>query len=369
MKRLLVLFLVVVAAVALAGVYLPSDAATIGSTNISRQALDSDLSAIAGSPDYTCFLSEERELSGGSPVAMLGAGTSSAKGGVYDTTFVDDWLGSMITDRVAAQAAARDGLSITAADLTTAKTVLERRVTRVLSTYASDVGAPARGCGGSAAAVVSSVPKWFASEETRAEAAQDVLDARSAGGGLTSRALASYFSKHRSSFDQDCISVIVVKSKSAASKAETAISSGTSFATEAAAASITTETGAEGGVAGCGLLAGTFLAPGVSSLKVGGVSSPVSGDGVYWVVQLTKRTVESLTAERSSVMTAMLTSGETKADATLTKDLKGVTLSVDPRYGSVAPGHVTLVLPPAAPPKTDVLSATVDAPKLTAASS
>lgn len=369
MKRLAILFLVVAAAVVLAGVYLPSDAATIGSTGISRQALDSDLSAIAQSPDYTCFLSEERQLSGGAPIPLLGAGTASAKGGEYDTAFVDDWLGSMITDRLAAEIAQRQGLSITSGDLATAKAVLARRITRVLSTYASDLGSSEAGCGGSAAAVFSTLPKWFVTEETHAEAAQDVIDAHAAGGSLTRAGLTSYFAKHRASFDQDCISVIVVKSRTAARKVEKALSSGTSFAKEAASASITTQTGAAGGVAGCGLLAGTFLATGVSSLEVGAVSAPVSGDGVFWVVRLTKRTLESLASVRSTVVTAMLAAGESKADATLTRQLKHITLSVDPRYGSISPGHVTLVLPPAGPPATDVLSAPANTPRLTAASS
>lgn len=368
MKRLLVLFVAVAAAVALAGVYLPSNAATLGQVKISRQALDSDLSAIAQSPDYTCFLSEERQLSGSSPVPMLGAGTPSVKGGVYDTAFVDSWLGSMITDRVVGGIVARDGISVSVADLSAARSVLKRRVTHVLSTYARDVGSAAPGCGGSASAVLSSLPAWFVSEQTHAEAAQDVMDARAAGGGLTQAALTSYFHAHRASFDRVCISVIVVKTRTKARKVEAALAKGTTFAKEAAAASSTTQTGAKGGNAGCGLLAGTFLAPRVASLRVGGISAPVSGGGVYWVVRLTRRTVESLASERSTVVTSMLTTGQAKADAALTRALRHTSLAVDPRYGSISPGHVTLVLPPATPPRTDVPSAVAAAPTLTAAS-
>jgi len=219
MKRLAVLFLVVAAAVALAGIFLPSDAAVVGSVAISRQALDSDLSAIAQSPDYTCFLSEERQLAGSPPVPMLGAGTPSARGGVYAITFVDDWLGSMITGRVAGAVVAHEGLTITAADLGTAKAVLDRRIAHVLSTYARATGMRAPGCGGSAAAVRS-----------------------------------------------------------------------------------------------------------------------------------------------------RLAAGQANADATLTHALQATALEIDPRYGSVSPGHVTLVLPPSVPPATDVPSAVANTPRLTAAS-
>ncbi|MGH8979700.1 MAG: peptidyl-prolyl cis-trans isomerase [Acidimicrobiales bacterium] len=368
MKRLLALFLVVAAAVALAGIYLPSDAATVGSVRISRQSLDSDLSAIAQSPGYTCFLSEEREISGGSPVPMLGAGTASAKGGVYDTTFVDSWLGSIVTDHVATQLAAEERLSITTHDLAAAKAVLERRVARVLSTFASDSGSATPGCGGSAAAVLSTLPGWFVSDETHAEAAQDVIDARAAGGGLTGPALAAYYDAHRVSFDRDCISVIGVTTRSTAQKVEAALRSGTSFATEAALASATKSTSADGGVAGCGELAGTFLSAGLASLQVGAVTAPLQGDGGYWVVRLTKRIDESLASERPTVVTSMLAAGEKKADAALTGALKRTTVSVDPRYGAMSPGNITLVLPPSAPPGTDVPSAIANTPALTAAS-
>ncbi|HLW45822.1 MAG TPA: hypothetical protein VKR78_06370, partial [Acidimicrobiales bacterium] len=150
MKRLVALLVVVAALLVFAGLYLPSDAATVGATSVSRQALDSDLSAIAGSPDYTCFLSEERQLSSGKSLPFLGAGSASAKGGVYDATFVDDWLGSMITDKVTARMVARDGLEVTASDLSVARGVLVRRIDELLGTYARDAQLPAPSCGGSA---------------------------------------------------------------------------------------------------------------------------------------------------------------------------------------------------------------------------
>jgi len=139
MPRLLALLVAVAGVAVLAGIFVPSQAASVGSGGASRQTLDSDLSAIAQSPNDTCFLSEERELDGERPLGLLGAGTPSPLGGVYDVTFVDDWLGSMITERPAEEIAQRRDLVVTAADMVTARAVLERRISRVLSTYARGI--------------------------------------------------------------------------------------------------------------------------------------------------------------------------------------------------------------------------------------
>jgi hypothetical protein len=368
MKRLVALLVVVAALLVFAGIYLPSDAATVGATSVSRQALDSDLSAIAGSPDYTCFLSEERQLSSGKNLPFLGAGSASAKGGVYDATFVDDWLGSMITDKVTARMVARDGLEVTASDLSVARGVLVRRIDELLGTYARDAQLPAPSCGGSARAVLASLPAWFAGEQIRAEADQAVLDAHAVGAGLTTGAVSSYFARHRRTFDRDCLDAVVVKSKSAADKVEAALSRGASFALEAEAASITSQSAAAGGSVGCGFVDGTFLATAVAKLVVGGVAPPVSGDGLYWVVKLASRTAVPLRTVRSTVVTAILHAGQARADAELTAALRSTGMGVDPRYGTPSPHRLTLVLAAPSPPASAQVSLSANLPKLTAAS-
>jgi hypothetical protein len=366
-KRLLVLLVAVVATVVLASAYLPTSAATVGGTSISRQSLDSDLSAIAGSPDYTCFLSEERQLAGERPLPLLGAGSPSASGGVYDTTFVDDWLGSMITGQVTGRLVADARLRVTAADLAVARAVLSRRITDVLDQYASDTEGPAA-CGGSGSAVLASLPAWFVREQTRAEADQAVLDARAAGSGLGAGQVAAYYATHQRTFDRYCLSIIVVDSVPAAGQAAAAIDSGTSFATEAAAASTTAATGSRGGVAGCGILAGTFLAPHVAELAVGTVSKPFAASGRFWLVEVTSRTTVPLPSVRSRVETAILAAGATRANAEVDAGMKRAAVTLDPRYGTLAAHRITLIVPPAAPPPGAMLSVGADTPTLTAAS-
>lgn len=368
MKRLAALLVLVAAAVVLAGLFLPSPAATVGTSSISRQSLDSDLSAIASSPDYTCFLGEERQLSGTGTLPFLGAGTASARGGVYDSAFVDGWLDSMITDRVVAQVVSRRGLQVTAADVSVGQTLLSRRISQVLDQFASDSGSAQPSCGGSGAAVLSSLPGWFVTEQSRNEADEALLDARAAGAGLSAPAVAAYFRSHRTTFAKDCLDIIVVKSRKTAEAVETALAGGATFAHEAATESITQNSAAAGGVAGCGMLAGSFLSASVAELAVGQTSAPFSGEGVYWVVKLTSRTQSPFASVRSTVVTSIIDAGQQRADAELTAALHRTAVTVDPRYGTVAPRRLTLVKPPAVPPVSALLSPSADQPAVTAAS-
>ncbi len=367
MKRLVVLLVAVAAAVVLAGLYLPSDAASVGPGTISRQSLDSDLSAIAGSSDYTCFLSEEHELSTGKSLPFLGAGTTSSKGGIYGAKFVDDWLGSMIDAEVAGRVVAERGLRVSSTDLSVARGVLVRQITAALDQYARDLGETEAGCGGSGQAVLASLPGWFVSEQIRAEAARDVLDAQAAGAGLSASAVAGYFERHSTSFDRDCLDIIIVRTSAEARKAETALSHGVSFTREAEIASVTTTSAADGGSVGCGLIGGTFLATAVGKVAAGGVTPPVHADGYYWVVRLASRSSVALGTVRATVVTAIVDAGQRGAEAEVAAAFRTSTIGVDPRYGSISPQHLTLVLGAPSPPPGAELSPSANLPTLTTA--
>jgi hypothetical protein len=371
MKRLLVLLVAVAAAVVLAGVFLPSNAATVGTTSISRQSLDSDLSVISRSSEYSCFLAEERQLAGDKAAPLHGAGTTAATGaatvgGIYGTTFTDDWLDSMITNKVTASVVARDGLRVPSSDVALGRSILSRRITEVLDEYAQDSESQEAGCGGSGAAVLGSLPGWFVADQAVAEGDQAVLDARAAGTGLGGSALARYYAAHGASFDRYCVSVIVVKTETAATGAQKALAGGESFADEAASASITGDSAADGGQAGCGLIVGTFLASELASAPLDTVTAPFSGEGVWWLAMVTQRTAEPLSTVRGTVVTAIIEAGQTRADAQVSAALKATGLSVDPRYGEMSAKKVTLIAPPPVPPTSALLSVAAGTPSATA---
>ncbi|MGH2927496.1 MAG: hypothetical protein ACRDL8_04780, partial [Solirubrobacteraceae bacterium] len=242
------------------------------------------------------------------------------------------------------------------------------RITDVLDTYARDAELPSPSCGGSGRAVLSSLPGWFVSEQERAEAQQGLLDARAAGSGLTDRQIATYFRHHRTSFDKDCLDVVVVQTSSAAQQVEAALARGASFSGEARTASITQSSAAAGGSVGCGYLEGTFLGTAVGKLAVSTVSPPVSADGYYWVVKLAGRSAVSLRTARPTVVTALLHAGQQRADKELIAALRSSKIAVDPRYGTTSPHSLTLVLPAPSPPPSAEISAVANRPKLTTAS-
>ena len=59
MKRLIVLLIVLAGGLAAAAFAVPSNAATVNGAAISQDQVNSDLSAIASSQDYQCFLNAE----------------------------------------------------------------------------------------------------------------------------------------------------------------------------------------------------------------------------------------------------------------------------------------------------------------------
>ena len=110
MKRFLVLLVVLAGGVAWAAFSIPSNAATVNGTNISQQDLNSDVSAIANSAYYQCYLNSEEYLSSeGSEEAppVLGAGTGQYAGDHPTATYC--LRGQLPRDRHRSRAGAAAG--------------------------------------------------------------------------------------------------------------------------------------------------------------------------------------------------------------------------------------------------------------------
>ena len=316
MKRIILLLLAVAACVGLAAYFVPSDAANVNGSSVSRRSLDRDLSAIASSGDFQCYLSQRQSLTDNRVVNLQveGASQTASATSVYATSFVDGWLSQMVQAKVAADLVDRRGVTVTAGDLALARTVLERRITDVLDTYAQSTGT-SPGCGGSGAAVLSSVPASFAAEQVRGQADQSILAARAVGAGLSTSQVQGYFAAHQSEFDRVCLSVVVVRTKAAAVLLQLAIKGGTPFAQVAKSSSITSTTGANGGAAGCTVLAGTSLSKPLQHLGLNQVSTPIPYNGVYLLAEVTSRTPSTFAAVRRTVTTVMLLAGQPRAEA------------------------------------------------------
>ncbi|MGH3262895.1 MAG: hypothetical protein ACRDNS_12945, partial [Trebonia sp.] len=112
--------------------------------------------------------------------------------------------------------------------------------------------------------------------------------------------------------------------------------------------------------AGCGSVAGTFLAPEVAHLERGAVSAPFHAEGVWLLVSVTKRTSLPLSGVRAEVVTAMLQAGQRREGAEVDAALKHSAVTVDARYGTAARHGVTLITPPALPPSNTLVSIAAD---------
>ncbi len=358
MKRLVLVLVVVAAGVAAAAFAVPRNAATVNGTGITQSALNSDLSAIAGSPSYQCYLLAQeavRTNGQGTLPAVQGAGA-----GTYSTAFTDYWLGQMVNAQVIEQAVAARHSTVTAADVSAARSDL----TASISSTIGEVSGTQLQCPVTASQVLASLPSSFVNEQVQLQAASEALLAPTSA-GVTETDLRRYFEAHQSHFDTLCVSGIIASSTATASQLRAEVESGTPFAQVARTSSTDTASAAKGGALGCFTPAEptyASLETDVGSLGVGQVTQPLAGgNGEYVLLEVTKRTPGSFSAVQSVVRKALLQSGEQHAGAVITAALRRSTVWVDPRYGTWTRRSATLgVVPPTSPPADTLLSPTVN---------
>ena len=126
MKRLLVLLLVLVGGLVAAAFLVPTNAADVNGTTISQQSLSSDVSAIAGSAPYQCYLNSQEYLSSngaGSLPTVTGAGKTENTGDHPTATsaFVATYLDTEIGHQLVQQVADSRNVTVTAAQLADAR--------------------------------------------------------------------------------------------------------------------------------------------------------------------------------------------------------------------------------------------------------
>lgn len=368
MKRLLLLLAVVAGGVVAAALTVPSQAASVNGATISRQTVNANLAAVGASSNYRCYIQAEAlvESEGASGVEVGGVGSNGGFNGTYDTGFADNTVDQLIADQLVYQQLAQKGFHLTPGDLAVGQTSLDQRIDQTLTDAAQLGGTGSVPCGGQAEAVLSTMPSWFVADLTKAEAAEDVLEAHAAGYALTPGALAAYYSVHHSQFDTVCVSDIVVANSAQATSIRQAIVGGSStFAAQAQANSLDTSTKSSGGSAGCAPLAGITLSSDLQHLAIGDVTQPISYEGNYLLLTITKRTPSSYGSVSSLVQSELLAAGQGRVQSDLTSALRHSNISADPRYGQVVPGSTALLSPPPSPPTSSLLSPTANVPGAT----
>jgi hypothetical protein len=356
-KRLIVLLIVLAGGLAAAAFVVPSNAASVNGVSISQQELNSDLSAIAGSAGYRCFLNGEEAVASGGETALpsidgsgqAGDGTSHPS---VSTGFAAYYLDTAIGHQLVLELAAARHLSVTPQELAEARTELSGQITAVLadvtgSQYACATGTTAKG-------VLATMPRSFVDKTVTFDATVNVLEEHTAGVGSSAADIEHYYDNHAAEFDTACFTVSEYSSQADAAAAAATVAAGTPFSTVAAQAE-------GGGPQGCDILYGvaSSLPAGsdLQSLALNTVSSPIAENGSYLLVEITKRTPTSFAKARTEVESAVEAAGATKAGTLIDAAEKAAHISVDRRYGVWS---ATRVLPPPSPAATDLLNRSVD---------
>ena len=355
MKRLIVLLIVIAGGLAAAAFAVPSNAATVNGASISQQQSNSDLNAIAGSPEYQCFLNAQEAVATGGQSALpsiTGAGQSDGSGShpTVTTSFASTYLDTAIGHQLILELAAKRHLQVTAQEISTAHAALVNQVTAYLQEVSSS---STFSCGSiTAQAVLASMPGSFIASNVRFDATVGVLEENVAGIGSSDADLERYFNANAAQFDTACFTVAEYSSQSDAAAAVAQVAAGTPFAQVAAAA-----TG--GGPQGCDILYGVAAelpsGTNLESLPLNTVSSPIAENGSYLVIEITKRTPTRFAKAKPEVESAVQNAGATKARTEVDAAEKAADVWVNARYGTWVPAQ-SEILPPTSPSTADLLN-------------
>ena len=378
MKRFLVLLVVLAGGLAWAAFSVPSNAATVNGSAISQQDLNSDVSAIASSAYYQCYLNSEEYLSSeGSAQAppVLGAGTGQYAGDhpTATTAFVASYLETDIGHQLLLQLAGERHVNVTQADLVTARSDLTEQISEVMSEILQtqegqniQYGCSLTGQALTGQQVLDSMPASFVDQQVQFVAEASALEEDLAGVGSSAADLQNYFSAHSARFDTACLTAAVYSSESAAQAGAAQVASGTPFATVAAGTSAS-----GGGALGCDVLSDliTKLPPAadLGSLATGVVSAPIDDNGTYVLLEITSRTPTPYSKAKTAVENAVQQAGATVTQKALASVERRSSVSVNPQYGVWVPVSAS-VLTPFTPPPSDVLNASANVPAAPAVS-
>ncbi len=374
MKWFLALLVLLAAGVAAAALSVPTNAVVVNGTAISQGSLNSDLTAIAASPSYQCYVNSQAYLSSNGqqqlpPVSGAGKSQDSDQHPTATSSFTATYIDLTIQHELILQLADRHQVEVTQADLTQARTGYTNQISQVMSEVQQTPEAqnPRYTCGSATALtgkqVLSTMPASFVDEQVQFVATTVGLEQELAGAGSSDAGLMAYFERHRSEFDTVCVTVASYASESDAKAAASQVAAGTPFPQVAQQAQ------PEQGCLNLFELSAQFpTSADVGSLPVGGLSAPIAVSSGYALVQVTSRTPSDFSAAKPFVTDAAQQAGENPAAAAVSAVQRHADVSVDPRYGVWVPATAQ-VFTPFVPEPSDVLNPTANSTVVSTATS
>ena len=357
MKRFIVLLVLLAGGLAAAALAVPTNAAVVNGTSISQQTLNSDVSAIAGSDEYQCYLNAQAALNQQQLPPVVGAGKGQGgQNATATTAFTATYLETEVGHQLVYQIADHRGVTVTSAQLADARTAYTDEITGVMRNVAQQTQNPRYTCGSpvglTGEEVLSSLPSSFVDAQVQFFATSTALEEDFSGVGSSETDLQNYFAQHPSQFDTVCWTAGLYTSESDALAALAQ--------TQHAPFSEVVKQATQGGAQPCAPL--PAIASGLPStfkldqLPVGTVSFPVSlGNGDYILVQITSRSPTDYTTAKPLVEQAVQNKGATKAQTAITALERHSNVTIDPRYGVWVP-VAAQVLVPFTPQTSDVLN-------------
>jgi hypothetical protein len=356
-KRFIVLLVLLAGGLAAAALAVPTNAAVVNGTSISQETLNSDVSAIAGSDEYQCYLNAQAALNQQQLPPVVGAGKGQGgQNATATTAFTATYLETEVGHQLIYQIADRRGVTVTQSQLTDARTAYADQITTVMQDVAQQTQDPRYTCGSPAGltgdAVLSTLPSSFVDAQVQFFATSSALAEDFSGVGFRETDLENYFAQHRSEFDTVCWTAGLYTSESDA-LASLSQTQHTPF-------SEVVKQATQGGAQPCAplpaieaRLPSTFK---LDQLAVGTVSFPVSlGNGDYLLLQITSRSPTDFATAKPLVEQAVQNKGATKAQAAITTLERHSSVTIDPRYGVWVP-VAAQVLVPFTPQVSDVLN-------------
>ena len=374
MKWLLLLLVVLAGGVAAAALTVPTNAVVVNGSAISQQSLNSDLSAIAASPSYQCYVNSQAYVSSNGqqqlpPVSGAGKSQDSDHHPTATTSYTASYLDLRIQHELIAQMAARRHIDVTQAELDQARSDYTNQITQVMSEIQQTAQGqnPRYTCGSTTALtgneVLSTMPPAFVDQQVSFVATTVALEEDLAGIGSSEADLLSYFEGHRSQFDTVCVILASYASEADATAAAAQVTAGTPFSQVAQQAQ---------GQQGClnlSQLTGQLPSSAkIESLREGALSAPIQVSSGYVLLQVTSRRTTDFSAAKQFVSQAAQEKGASRASAAVSAVQRHADVSIDPRYGVWVSG-VAQVFTPFVPKASDVLNPVANSPVATASRS
>jgi hypothetical protein len=368
MKRTLVLVSVVVAVavgVVVASVTVSSNAAVVNGSAISRQDLNTQLKAIAGSPDYQCFLRAQALSQGAQylpPVPGAGMGSSAAETAAsgtppstYSSQFAGYWLDQMINTKALEQLNAKKGVEVTSFDREHAKVGVERTIDQALGQVSQSQYACQATSG---KAVLDTLPSSFVNQLVERQANEYAFVLASTGTVLSPGSVGHYYAAHHSAFNTVCVVALPVQTQAQAQQVTSAVQSGTSFTAIAQQS---------GGSSACGIAALSQYLQEAAKLQPGQITAPLSYGQNFLLLQLQSIKPTPQSTITDDIIRVMFDRSSVRASSKLVKAENGSHVQVDPRYGHWVAAPAFTISPPTTPPASSLLCGAANDPAVTTA--